>query len=264
MGIGRSFQRTNIFATLTRCSRTCRLPSSLITAAARNFWARSEDFYRDETAALLASIGLDGQANAIAGTLSYGNQKQLELGIALASDPALLLLDEPTAGMSATETHETMRLLRRIAGERGLTLLFTEHDMEVVFAIAEKIAVLHQGRMLAEGRPDEVRGDPEVRRVYLGGHCMTALLSVEEIHTAYGLSRVLFGISLEIEAGECVCLLGRNGVGKTTTIRSIMGLTPPSGGHVRWQGKDIPAGRRTALPAPESALSPRTAASSPS
>lgn len=82
----------------------------------------------------------------------------------------MLLLDEPTAGMSATETHDTMRLLEHIAGERGLTLLFTEHDMDVVFAIAEKIAVLHQGRLLAEGTPDDVRAHPEVRRVYLGEH----------------------------------------------------------------------------------------------
>ncbi len=111
---------------------------------------------------------MGGQAAAVAGTLSYGNQKQLELGIALASDPAVLLLDEPTAGMSASETQETMRLLQKIAGERGLTLLFTEHDMEVVFGIAEKIAVLHQGRLLAEGTPAEMRGDAEVRRVYLG------------------------------------------------------------------------------------------------
>ena len=100
--------------------------------------------------------------------MSYGNQKQLELGLALASSPAVLLLDEPTAGMSATETHETIQLLERIAAERGLTLLFTEHDMEVVFSIARKVAVMHQGRIIAEGRPEEVRGDPEVRRVYLG------------------------------------------------------------------------------------------------
>ena len=112
--------------------------------------------------------GSTDEAHAVAGTLSYGNQKQLELGIALASDPALLLLDEPTAGMSAAETHETMQLLQRVAGERELTLLFTEHDMEVVFSIAAKIAVLHQGRLLAEGTPAEVRRDPEVRRVYLG------------------------------------------------------------------------------------------------
>jgi len=80
----------------------------------------------------------------------------------------VLLLDEPTAGMSAGETHDTIRLLERIAGERGLTLLFTEHDMDVVFSIAQKIAVLHQGRLIADGSPQEVRNDPEVRRVYLG------------------------------------------------------------------------------------------------
>jgi branched-chain amino acid transport system ATP-binding protein len=169
LGLGRSFQRTNIFPKLTVFQN---LQAAFLVHKGRgaNFWARSDALYRDETEALLASIGLDGQGDAVAGTLSYGNQKQLELGIALASEPALLLLDEPTAGMSATETHDTMRLLDRIAGERGLTLLFTEHDMEVVFSIAEKIAVLHQGRLLAEGTPAEMRRDPEVRRVYLGAH----------------------------------------------------------------------------------------------
>ena len=169
MGIGRSFQRTNIFARLS-VFENVQAAFLAHRGRGRNFWSRSEDFYREETAALLGSIGLDHQAGAVAGTLSYGNQKQLELGIALASDPMVLLLDEPTAGMSASETHETMRLLQRIAGERGLTLLFTEHDIEVVFAIAEKIAVLHQGRVIAKGGPEEVRSDPEVRRVYLGGH----------------------------------------------------------------------------------------------
>ena len=135
-----------------------------------NFWARSDTLYRDEAIALLRSIGLDGQENTVAGTLSYGNQKQVELGLALASDPRVLLLDEPTAGMSAGETHETISLLQRIAAERALTLLFTEHDMAVVFGIAQKIAVLHQGRKLAEGTPEAVRANPEVRRVYLGEH----------------------------------------------------------------------------------------------
>ena len=167
LGIGRSFQRTNIFPRLS-VFENVQAAFLAHRGRGRDFWSRSETFYLGETEALLASVGLDGQAHAIAGTLAYGNQKQLELGIALASDPAVLLLDEPTAGMSASETHETMRLLQRIAGERGLTLLFTEHDMDVVFTIAEKIAVLHQGRLLAEGTPAEVRGDAEVRRVYLG------------------------------------------------------------------------------------------------
>lgn len=167
MGIGRSFQRTNIFSQLTVFEN---LQAAFLVhhGHGRNLWGRAETLYRDETAGLLASIGLSGQERVIAGTLSYGNQKQLELGLALASAPAVLLLDEPTAGMSATETHETIRLLERIAAERALTLLFTEHDMEVVFSIAQKIAVLHQGRIIAEGRPEEVRADPEVRRVYLG------------------------------------------------------------------------------------------------
>ena len=110
----------------------------------------------------------DLKADEVSGFLSHGNQKQLELGIALASEPDLLLLDEPTAGMSATETRETIRLIERVTRERGLTLLFTEHDMEVVFSIAQRISVLHQGRLIAEGAPAEVRNDPEVRRVYLG------------------------------------------------------------------------------------------------
>jgi branched-chain amino acid transport system ATP-binding protein len=167
LGIGRSFQRTNIFPQLTVFEN---LQAAFIVHHGRggNFWIRAEGLYRDETTALLGSIGLAGQEDAVAGTLSYGNQKQLELGLALASEPAVLLLDEPTAGMSAAETHETIRLLQRIANERGLTLLFTEHDMEVVFSIAQKIAVLHQGRIIAEGKPEDVRADAEVKRVYLG------------------------------------------------------------------------------------------------
>ena len=167
MGVGRSFQRTNIFPQLTVFEN---LQAAFLVhyGLGRNFWSRAETLYRDETSALLASIGLAEQHDIIAGTLSYGNQKQLELGLALANAPAVLLLDEPTAGMSATETRETIRLLERIAAERGLTLLFTEHDMEVVFSIAQKIAVLHQGRIIAEGPPREMRSNPEVQRVYLG------------------------------------------------------------------------------------------------
>jgi branched-chain amino acid transport system ATP-binding protein len=167
MGVGRSFQRTNIFAKLT-VYENLQAAFLIHHGRGRDFWSRAEALYRDETQALLVSVGLAGLEGTVAGTLSYGNQKQLELGLALASDPALLLLDEPTAGMSAAETHDTIRLIERIAAERALTLLFTEHDMDVVFGIAEKIAVLHQGRLLAEGTPEEMRGDPEVRRVYLG------------------------------------------------------------------------------------------------
>jgi branched-chain amino acid transport system ATP-binding protein len=167
MGMGRSFQRTNIFPLLT-VFENVQAAYIAHRGRGRNIWARSAALYRDETEALLASIGLLDEAETKAGALSHGNQKQVELGLALACDPDILLLDEPTAGMSAGETHETIRLLKRITGARGLTLLFTEHDMEVVFSIAEKIAVLHQGRIIAEGTPLDVQRDAEVRRVYLG------------------------------------------------------------------------------------------------
>jgi branched-chain amino acid transport system ATP-binding protein len=168
IGIGRSFQHTNIFRKLTVFEN---VQAALIAhgGQARNFWGRSIDLYRDETWQILESLNLADQADAVSESLSHGNQKQIELGIALASDPRLLLLDEPTAGMSAAETRDAINLLERIVAERKLTLLFTEHDMDVVFQIAQKIAVLHQGKLITEGNPTEVRTDPEVRRIYLGG-----------------------------------------------------------------------------------------------
>jgi len=167
LGLGRSFQRVNIFPRLTVFEN---IQAAFISHRGRglDFFRRVDDLYRAETDALLASLGLGDRARDVSGVLSHGGQKQLELGIALASEPRLLLLDEPTAGMSATETRETMRLIERVTRERGLTLLFTEHDMEVVFGIAQKITVLHQGRVIADGTPVAVRADPGVRRVYLG------------------------------------------------------------------------------------------------
>jgi branched-chain amino acid transport system ATP-binding protein len=167
LGMGRSFQRTNIFPRLTVFENA---QAAFISHRRRslNLFTPVERLFREETLAVLASIGLADKAGEVSGFLSHGNQKQLELAIALASEPDLLLLDEPTAGMSATETRETIRLIDRITRERGLTLLFTEHDMEVVFTIAQRITVLHQGRVIAEGTPAEVRADAEVRRVYLG------------------------------------------------------------------------------------------------
>ncbi|OGL10456.1 MAG: ABC transporter ATP-binding protein [Candidatus Rokubacteria bacterium RIFCSPLOWO2_12_FULL_71_22] len=166
-GMGRSFQRTNIFP---RLSVFQNVQAAFISHRGRglDLLSRVDRLYRDETDALLASLGLLERAGEMSGFLSHGAQKQLELGIALASEPKLLLLDEPTAGMSAAETHETIRLISRLARERDLTLLFTEHDMDVVFSIAQRITVLHQGHVIAEGAPAEVRSDPEVRRVYLG------------------------------------------------------------------------------------------------
>jgi branched-chain amino acid transport system ATP-binding protein len=167
LGMGRSFQRTNIFP---RLSVFDNVQVAVLSHQKKslNLFTPANRLAEGETYALLEQVGLADEAGAVAGTLAYGFQKQLELGIALASEPHLLLLDEPTAGMSPQETASTIALIGKIARERGLTLLFTEHDMDVVFSIAEKITVLHQGSVLAEGTPDEVRRNARVQQVYLG------------------------------------------------------------------------------------------------
>jgi len=167
LGVGRSFQRTNIFPRLT-VFQNIQAAVLVHRGKSLTFLRPVESFFQEETEEILRRVGLQEYARTVSGSLSYGFQKQLELGIALASEPELLLLDEPTAGMSAQETHQTMELIGKITREKGLTLLFTEHDMEVVFSIAQRIMVLHQGRLIAGGTPEEVRRNPEVQKVYLG------------------------------------------------------------------------------------------------
>jgi branched-chain amino acid transport system ATP-binding protein len=167
LGVGRSFQRTNIFPRLTVYQN---IQAAVLVHQGRSFtfFRPVDSFFQKETEEILDRVGLKEYAQTVSGSLSYGFQKQLELGIALASEPELLLLDEPTAGMSTQETHQTIELIGKITREKGLTLLFTEHDMEVVFSISQRIMVLHQGRLIAGGTPAEVRRNPEVQKVYLG------------------------------------------------------------------------------------------------
>jgi len=167
LGLARSFQRTNIFPRLT-VFENVQIAVLSHERRAYGLWAPARDLARDRTLGLLEQVGLAARASEASGSLSYGDQKQLELGIALALEPTLLLLDEPTAGMSPRETRQSVALVARIARERRLTVLFTEHDMEVVFSVAQKIRVLHQGAIIAEGAPDDIRGNAEVKRVYLG------------------------------------------------------------------------------------------------
>ena len=169
LGLARSFQRTNIFPRLS-VFENVQVAILSHEGRAQEMWNRARDLGRERTMAILEDVGLAGRAAEASGSLSYGDQKQLELGIALALEPEMLLLDEPTAGMSPQETRSSMALVARLARDRKLTLLFTEHDMSVVFSVAEKIRVLHQGRIIAEGAPNEVRRNEEVKRVYLGKH----------------------------------------------------------------------------------------------
>jgi branched-chain amino acid transport system ATP-binding protein len=166
-GMGRTFQITSIFRRLTAFEN---VQTAFITHHRRHYhpFLRARRLYRDEALALLERVGLQEQAGKPSGILAHGDQRRLELAIALASAPRLLLLDEPTAGMAPRERHDIMALVAKIAHDTGLTIVFTEHDMDVVFAVASRITVLHQGAVLAEGLPADVRANGDVQRVYLG------------------------------------------------------------------------------------------------
>jgi len=167
LGLGRSFQRINIFSRLTVFEN---IQAAVLTHRGKsfNFFTSVQFLFQEETYEILERVGLQEHKDEVSGSLAYGFQKQLELGIALAMEPKMLLLDEPTAGMSTRETRATIELIGEIVKEKGLTLLFTEHDMSVVFSISERIMVLHQGKLIASGPPDEVRNNPEVQKVYMG------------------------------------------------------------------------------------------------
>ena len=166
-GIARTFQITSVFPDLSVLEN---VQVALIAHARQNWsvWPKARPLHTTRALELLLLVGLPESAGRSAGTLSHGDQKRLELAIALAGEPRLLLLDEPTAGMAAQERLESIRLVHRVARELGLSCVFTEHDMAVVFAVATHITVMHQGRVLAEGTPAEVRSRREVQQVYLG------------------------------------------------------------------------------------------------
>jgi len=164
-GIARSYQITNILPNATVLENV-----RIAAQSRRHGWSLLTHYaaYRDvidKAAAVLAAVGLGAKAGELAANLSHGEQRTLEVAIALATDPQLLCLDEPTAGMSAAETQETMALVRRVAGD--LTILIVEHDMEVVMGLAHTITVLHYGAILAEGTPAEIQANPRVLEVYL-------------------------------------------------------------------------------------------------
>lgn len=168
LGVGRTFQITATFGSMTVREN---VQIALISHHRRafSFWPRARDLYGPEADALLARVGMAEQADRPAAVLAYGDLKRLELAVALANAPRLLLMDEPTAGMAPKERVELMALVAGIVRAEAIAVLFTEHDMDVVFAHADRIIVLNRGELIADGKPDAVRADPRVQQVYLGG-----------------------------------------------------------------------------------------------
>lgn len=167
LGIAVAYQITNIFPMLTVLENVRVAAQSRQTTF--NFWSRALSLsdVLDQTRQILEDIGLAEFKDEIAGNLSHGDQKRLEIGIALATKPKLLLLDEPTAGLAPTETRQTIELIKKIS--QNLTIILVEHKMKVIMEVSDKITVLHYGKLLAQGSPDEIRANQEVRKVYLGG-----------------------------------------------------------------------------------------------
>ncbi|MFH0917489.1 MAG: ATP-binding cassette domain-containing protein [bacterium] len=218
---------------------------------------REERASRERAMVALATVGLEGSASLPAAGLPYGSQRQVEIARALASEPRLLLLDEPAAGMNTAERAHLVERIGRIR-DSGVTVLLVEHDMELVMGISEQVYVLDYGRLISAGQPEAVQKDPAVVEAYLGvkresGHDLCAtreltsgtcpepeeLLVVEHLSTSYGAIQALHDVSFSVPKGEVVAVLGANGAGKSTLLHTISGLLRPQAGSVTYEGVDV-------------------------
>jgi branched-chain amino acid transport system ATP-binding protein len=167
LGVGRTFQVAATFGSMTVAEN---VQMALIShhKEIHKVWPAAASLHRDRALALLDQVGMKAEADRASRELAYGDVKRVELAIALANDPKLLLMDEPTAGMAPRERNELIALVKRLVVERGISVLFTEHSMDVVFAFADRVIVLARGRLIADGTAAEIRDDPQVQEVYFG------------------------------------------------------------------------------------------------
>jgi branched-chain amino acid transport system ATP-binding protein len=261
LGMARTFQNIRLFANMTALENVLvgehsRLKSAPWSAVLRMRAEREEERQAEVKAReLLAFVGLTGAEEQLARHLPYGAQRRLEIARAIASDPTVLLLDEPAAGANPSETEALAALIGAIR-ERGVTVFLIEHHMSLVMSVSDYVSVLDHGVKIAEGRPEEVRRDVEVIRAYLGADTdeprstsrpdapvgvngSAPALELVEVQAGYGGIRALKGISLTVKQGEIVTLIGSNGAGKTTTLKVIAGLLQTRGGEVRLGGERV-------------------------
>jgi ABC-type branched-subunit amino acid transport system ATPase component/ABC-type branched-subunit amino acid transport system permease subunit len=256
-GLARSFQITNLFRGLT-VYENVRLSLQSQHPMRFNIW-RDVDSYPQvhaETAELIRFLGLEGIEGIEGGELSYGGQRLVDLGIALGCKPQVLLLDEPLAGLAATERERVSNLIRNVAA--NIPVLIVEHDIDRVLGLSQRVTVMNQGEVLMAGSPDEVRRDRRVQEVYTGSGIPPVssrtsadppgetMLRFEAVNAFYGKSHILHDATLDVRAGEIVALLGRNGAGKSTLLKTLAGLVTPMSGRIEYEGRDI-----AGMPAPD-------------
>ena len=250
-GIGRSFQITNLFPGLSvqeniRLAVQARHPHHF--SPWRDALAVRE--IADDTAELLRWTGLSGIERAEAGSLSYGGQRLLDMGLALATRPRVLLLDEPLAGLAAAERERVGDLIKSLSAD--IPVLLVEHDIDRVFRLADRVTVMADGAVLVDGSVADARDDPKVQAVYLGsGTAAIAakprtsaaatdeLLVMKGVNTFYGKSHILNDVDLTVRKGEVIALLGRNGAGKSTLLKTLIGIAPPSSGRIALAGQEL-------------------------
>ena len=260
LGIARTFQTLRLFLNMTVKDNVMAAAYGHTRAGIFRSMIRTPGMRREEreiselAEQKLAFFGqrlMGYRWNQPAYSLSYANRRRLEIARATATNPRLLLLDEPAAGMNPVETHEITELIGQLRTEGGYTILVIEHDMHVVEGISDRVVALDHGVKIAEGSFGEVATDPLVVEAYLGlgtteTEVTTAdapLLELDNVDTYYGQIHILQGLTLHIEPGELVCLLGGNASGKSTTLKTILGIVRPRNGTVRVErrGRDAPA-----------------------
>lgn len=254
LGIGRSFQILSVFPNLSAFENVRIAVQARRVGARGLFWdAYRNDAVNVRTWSLLDAVGLAGHAATRCADMPHGAKRLLEIAITLATDAKVLLLDEPLAGLAEADRQIVSALIRKLADTHAVLLI--EHDIDRVLKLSDRITVLHQGRLIADGAPHEIAGNPDVVAAYLGaagereaaGLAVASailpdakrLLQIEKLSVGYGGGTVLTDLDLVVREGEAVALLGRNGVGKTTTFRAISGTLRPHSGRVLLSGQDM-------------------------
>ena len=236
--MARSFQIASLFLSLTVLHNT-RLALQGIRPSRFQMFRPAVGYKNIHTQAeeLLKSMDLWEKGMNRSRGLAYGEQRKLEIALSLAANPRLLLLDEPSCGLTSSESADITSRIRALGTK--ITVVLVAHDMDLVFGVAQRIIVLHYGELIIDGACDMVRNHPKVKEIYMGAEAGKDMLELKDIHTYYGDSYILQGVSLKVNEGSVVALLGRNGMGKTTTIRSIIGIAPPRKGEVIFKGENV-------------------------